>query len=123
MRLQVVPGRYAISRLDAEADLPSWPRGLFVSITRTDAELSIVCDEASVPGHVKAERGWRCLRAHGPIPFETTGVAASLTSPLAAAAISILLVSTFDTDYLLVKDSTFELACNALRAVGHEVGL
>ena len=93
-----------------------------MSITRTDAELSIVCDEGSVPDHEKAERGWRCLRVAEQIPFETTGVAASLTTPLAAAGISIFLVSTFDTDYLLVKDDAFERACDVLSVAGHVVG-
>ena len=79
-------------------------RGAFTSITRTPDELSIVCDEDAVPADIKAERGWRTLRIEGPIPFEMVGVAAALLSPLAEAGISIFLVSTFDTDYLLVKD-------------------
>jgi hypothetical protein len=114
-------GRYAIARLDASATVPSWPRGDLVSITRTPDELSIVCSEDAVPQDVRAERGWRCLAVEGPIPFETTGVAASLTNALAEARISVFVLSTFDTDYVLVKDDTFGRACDALRAAGHEV--
>jgi hypothetical protein len=123
-------GRYAVARLDASAPVPSWPRGDLVSITRTPDELSIVCDEDAVPlsgagegADVprSVEHGWRCLAVEGPIPFEMTGVAASLTNALADARISVFVLSTFDTDYVLVKDEAFERACDALRAAGHDV--
>ena len=121
LRLHTMRGRYAIARLDASATVPSWPRGDLVSVTRTPDELSIVCSEDAVPQDVRAERGWRCLAVEGPIPFEMTGVAASLTNALAEARISVFVLSTFDTDYVLVKDDTFGRACDALRAAGHEV--
>ena len=121
LRLHTVRGRYAVAQLAASAPVPSWPRGDLVSITRTPDELSIVCDEDAVPMDVRAERGWRCLAVEGPIPFEMTGVAASLTKTLADASISVFVLSTFDTDYVLVKDDAFDRACDALRAVGHEV--
>ena len=121
LRLHTIRGRYAVARLDASERVPSWPRGDFVSITRTPDELSIVCDEDAVPKDVRAERGWRCLAVEGPIPFEVTGVAASLANALADARISVFLLSTFDTDYVLVKDEAFERACDALRAAGHDV--
>ena len=114
-------GRYAVARLDAQAQVPSWPRGELVSITRTPDQLSIVCDEDAVPQEVRAEHGWRCLAVEGPIPFEMTGVAASLTNALADARISVFVLSTFDTDYVLVKDEAFERACDALRTAGHDV--
>jgi hypothetical protein len=117
MKISAIDGRYAVARLDPTAALPSWPRGLFVSITRTPDELSIVCDEDAVPDDVRAERGWRALRVEGPIPFEVTGVAAALTAPLARDGISVFLVSTFDTDYLLVKAESFERALAALHDV------
>lgn len=117
MKLRVVDGRFAVARLDPTEAIPSWPRGNFVAITRTRDELSIVCDEDAVPHDARAERGWRCLAVEGPIPFETIGVAAALTSALANAGISVFFVSTFDTDYLLVKDESFSRACEALDVV------
>jgi hypothetical protein len=71
-----------------------------------------------VPDDVRAERDWRALRVEGPIPFEVTGVAAGICAPIAAAGISVFLVATFDTDYLLVKADAYGRAVEALRASG-----
>ncbi|MDQ3283591.1 MAG: ACT domain-containing protein [Acidobacteriota bacterium] len=119
LRLSILDARLAVCRLDANAPMPDWVRGSFTSVTRTFDELSIVCDEAAVPDDVQAERGWRLLRVEGPIPFETTGVAAALVAPLAEARISVFLLATFDTDYLLLKEDVFERAIAVLRAAGH----
>ena len=118
IRMASVHGRYAVCQLPADALMPSWLRGDLVSITRTRDELSIVCDQKSVPGDVRAERDWCALRVEGPIPFEMTGVAAAICTPLAAAGISVFLIATFDTDYLLVKADTYDRAVDALRASG-----
>jgi hypothetical protein len=115
LRMTTLAGRFAVCRLAADAPLPSWPAGAFVSITRTPDELSIVCEESPVPNDVHAERGWRALRVEGPIPFEVTGVAAGICAPLAAAGISVFLVATFDTDYVLVKAEAYGRAVEALR--------
>jgi uncharacterized protein len=120
LSLLVLEERLAVARLAPDAEVPDWAGGKFSSIARTEEELSIVCDDRSVPQDVTAERGWRVLKVRGPIPFETTGVAAALVSPLAAAGISVFLISTFDTDYLLVKEDRFEGALAALRAAGHD---
>jgi uncharacterized protein len=121
VKLSLFPERFAVCRLHANDPVPQWPRGAFVSITRTPDELSIICDEAAVPDDVQAERGWRAFQVHGPIPFEVTGVAAGLTTALAANGISVFLVATYDTDWLLVKESTLERARAALRAAGYEI--
>jgi len=126
VKLHVVDGRYAVARLGANDPIPPWPRGKFVSVTRTPDELSIVCDEDAVPADVRAERGWRCLVAEGPIPFEMTGVAAAITTALANDGISVFLVSTYDTDYVLVKEESFTRACRVLavssRALARDLG-
>lgn len=122
LRFRLLDGSYAVARLDATAPIPPWSaRGEFTSVTRTNDELSIVCDEASVPDDVRAERGWRALQLEGPIPFEMTGVAARFTGVLAARAISVFVISTFDTDYLLVKEPSLDAAVAALRDDGCEV--
>jgi hypothetical protein len=92
-----------------------------VSVTRTDAELSVVCPEDAVPAPVRAERGWRCLRVRGPLGFGMTGVLASLAGPLASSGVSIFVVSTYDTDYLMVQERDLERAKDALARAGHAV--
>jgi hypothetical protein len=122
MTFVLLDGLFAVARLDAAADVPPWAhRGAFTTITRTAHELSIVCEESGVPDDVAAERGWRCLHLEGPIPFETTGVAAAFTRALAARQISVFVVSTFDTDYVLVKAAKIEAAIEALRDAGYDV--
>jgi hypothetical protein len=122
--LEVLEGEYAIARLHPDAVLPSWAgHAPFISVTRTVRELSIVAPAAAVPADIEAARGWRCLALEGPIPFEVTGVAASLTAPLAAAAISVFLVSTFETDYLLVRSNSFEQSLEVLKGAGFEIRL
>ncbi len=116
LRLTEVGGDFAVCRLPASAPIPPWPRGEFISISRSRDELSIVCATAAVPAGVTSEPHWRCVRVEGPIPFDVTGVAARLTAPLAAAGIPLFLVSTFDTDYLLVKQAVYERALEVLRS-------
>jgi len=122
MKLTILPEPLAVCRLAPDAALPSWIRGSFTSITRTADELSIVCDDAAVPADVKAERNWRALKLEGPIPFEMTGVAAALLAPLAEARISVFLISTYDTDYLLVRAENFGRAIEVLRSAGYDSG-
>ena len=120
--LVVLDGRCAICRLSPDAPIPSWALGgPFCSITRTPDELSVVCAEGTVPENVRCERGWRCMRIAGPLDFALTGVLASLAVPLREAGVSLFAVSTFDTDYLLVKDSDLEWAVAALVRAGHRV--
>ncbi|HEY0371390.1 MAG TPA: ACT domain-containing protein [Thermoanaerobaculia bacterium] len=121
MRLSILATPVAVCRLAADAAVPSWPRGAFVSIIRTPDELSIVCDDDAVPVDVQAERNWRALKLEGPIPFEMTGVASALLAPLAAAQISIFLISTYDTDYLLLRAESFGRAVGVLRGAGYDV--
>ncbi|HVE71476.1 MAG TPA: ACT domain-containing protein [Thermoanaerobaculia bacterium] len=121
LSIVVLPSRPAVCRLSPDAPVPSWVRGAFTSVTRTDDELSIVCDDEAVPEDVQVERDWRLMKVQGPIPFEVTGVAAALVSPLAEAGISVFLLATYDTDYLLVKDEVFAQAVGVLRAAGHEI--
>lgn len=121
LRIALLPHRLAVCRLDPDAALPPWVRGEFTSVTRSAGELSIVCDDAAVPEGVRAERGWRLMMVEGPIPFEVTGVAAALVAPLAEARISVFLLATFDTDYLLVREEVFTRAAAVLRASGHDL--
>jgi hypothetical protein len=118
--LRLLPGRFAICRLPAESAVPSWAAsGAFSSITRTPDELSVVCAEGQAPEETKCERGWRLLQVAGPLEFSITGALAAIASPLAVAGVSIFAISTFDTDYILVKEEDLAKAVDALRAAGH----
>jgi ribosomal protein S18 acetylase RimI-like enzyme len=123
-KLTVVPldGTFAVCRLPPDAPLPAWAAGgPFVAITRTADELSVVCREEVVPEGVRCERGWRCLRVAGTLAFSLVGVLESLVGPLAETGVGVFAVSTFDTDYLLVKQAEFQRAVDVLLRAGHAV--
>jgi hypothetical protein len=120
--LIVLDDAFAVCRLGSDASVPPWATaGDFFSVTRTADELSVVCRQEVVPEGIICERGWRCLRVAGTIPFSVVGVLASLTAPLAEARISVFTISTFDTDYLLVKAEDLERAVDVLRRRGHTI--
>src|SRR5437879_4019734 len=119
LSLLVLDGTFAVCRLGPDAMVPSWASaGDFFSITRTADEMSVVCPESAVPEGVRCEGGWRCFRVAGTMDFYLIGVLASLVSPLAEAGVSVFALSTFDTDYLLVKEADFEQAKAVLRQAG-----
>lgn len=120
LEFSVMPGRFAIARLETTSPIPTWAMGReFFSLTRTPEELSIVAPEGAVPGRVRAARGWRVLKLEGPFEFSAVGVLAAVTGPLAEAGISIFALATFDTDYVLVKDENLESAVEVLERAGH----
>jgi hypothetical protein len=123
LTLVSLDGLFAVCRLAAGAPLPAWaaggPAGSLVSITRTADELSIVCRQELVPEGVRCERGWRALRVAGTLDFALVGVLASLLVPLAEAGIAVFVLSTFDSDYLLIKEDGLDAAVEALRREGH----
>jgi hypothetical protein len=121
--LFALDGHLAICRLPASAPFPSWAeRSPFFSITRTADELSIVCRQEDLPAGLSADRGWRCLRVDGTLDLSEVGVLACLLEPLASAGIPVFVLSTFDTDYLLIKAGDFDRAVGVLRQSGQFVG-
>ena len=117
MVLEMLAGRYAVCSLD-EASLPD---GELVSLTTGKGEISLVCEEAKIPAGCRAETGWRALRVQGPLGFTLIGILAELSRILADAGVSIFALSTYDTDYLLVKQECIDTAERALSAQGHTV--
>jgi hypothetical protein len=123
VRLRVLPDDFAVVRLPPHADLPStFLDGRFASITRTADELSLVCVDQDVPTGVAVDRGWSCMQVEGPLDFSLTGVLVSLLKPLADAEVSVLVISTYDTDHLLVRSELLPTAVDALQRAGHSVG-
>ncbi len=117
--LIILPDRLAVCHLPADADFPEWARpGDLLALVRTRDELSVVCAERYVPPDVRAERGWRSIQVQGPLDFALVGVLASIAAPLARAGVSIFALSTYETDYVLVKEDSLERAVAALNQAG-----
>ncbi len=115
LALRQVQGSFAVCRLAPGTPLPPWfSPGSFASVSWNADELSITCDENQVPADLPCERGWRCLMLQGPFAFDQTGILLQVLQPLAAAHIGIFAVSTFDTDYVLVKDHHLQAARQVL---------
>lgn len=116
----------SVVRLSADAPWPAWlPTDGLTNVTRTSEELSIVCPTSSVPTELRGrddvavEDGWTTLMLVGPFEFDLTGILLAVLDPLAAANVGIFAISTFDTDYVLVKLAQLDDAVAALRSAGH----
>lgn len=122
MTLIVQRQSMAVCRLDPAEPIPDWScRGKFFSLTRTTQELSIVCEEQYVPAMVTSERDWRMLKIDGILDFGLVGIVAGVSTVLAAARLGIFVLSTYDTDYILVKQAGLAKAVEALRLSGYQV--
>ncbi|MDI3548599.1 MAG: uncharacterized protein PWR10_2251 [Halanaerobiales bacterium] len=120
--MKVLKEKFGVCRLDSTALIPDWSKNSeFFSITKTSYELSIVCSQDSIPNDIKCEKDWRILKVEGPLDFSLTGVLASISTTLAQQGISIFAISTYDTDYILIKDKDIENAVNALSNEGHQI--
>ncbi len=122
LTLAVLDNLYTVCRLAPEAKLPHWlPTTGLVSVTRTAEELSIVCPSDAVPGSVEAERDFQALKVEGPLDFSLTGILLAVAAPLAEAHISIFALSTYDTDYVLVRKYDLDKAVRVLQRAGHAI--
>jgi hypothetical protein len=123
LQFSVLPGPFAICRLESQAPRPGIPVGVFSSVTTTPSETSVVCEETFAPAGALMDGGWCALEVLGPLDLASTGILASVAIALAEAGIAIFAVSTYDTDYVLVKRAALEDAVRALRAEGHIVNV
>lgn len=122
MELTVLRERLCVCRLPPDAPWPSPPgNGGFYSATLTQAEISVVCEEDAAPPGARVDNDWRALEVAGPLDFSMVGVMAALTGQLAEVEVSVFVLSTFDTDYVMVHAAALERAVAALRAAGHHV--
>ena len=121
LTLRAIEGRLAVARLPTDAPVPEWAAGPLVSVTRTPVELSIVCAERLVPDGVMAEKGRRALVVEGVLDPALVGVLTAILVPLAEEEIPVFVVSTYDTDIVLVEDDLLSEACEALEAAGHQI--
>ena len=118
--LKLLDERYSIHRFPKSAEIPAQVFGsAFFNIVKTDDELSIVCPSSlKLPGE-RSDPDWACLKVQGPLALDSCGILAELSRVLAEAGISLFAVSTFDTDYLLIKWSKREEAMVVLGAAGY----
>ena len=123
LNLRVLDGLFTVHRFATDQAVPDAVyTGGFYNISRTDAELSIVCADTIKLDSARAETGWCCIAVVGPLDIGLTGILAAMATPLAEAKVSIFAVSTFDTDYILVKADQLPLARQVLQAAGHTFG-
>lgn len=120
MTLELLPGEFSVCKL--EAPLAVLPAGLCF-LANTDQEYSLVCETADVPatGVNAREDGWCAMRVSGQLDFSLIGILAGISQTLAAARVGIFVVSTYDTDYILLKERDLDRALDALSAAGYEI--
>jgi uncharacterized protein len=122
LKFRFLPGKLGVCRLPGDAPIPTWSQpGPLTSITRTDQELSVVCPEESVPPQQAFEGGWICLKLEGPFSFSEVGILAAFIDPLRDEGVPIFAISTYDADYVLIKEGFSRTALDALRKAGHEL--
>lgn len=123
LTLTILPQKMAIARFQKNQwPGPWWLSADFFSLTQTEEELSIICDESAVPRDVnKVERGWRCFKVVGPLDFGLVGILAKLSAVLAEVNVPIISISTHDTDHIMVRDVNVKEATEALRKAGFTI--
>ena len=117
MNLVILETIFSVVKLPPKEEIPPWAdKGEFISIVRTNEELSIVCPTSNVPNSLlkEVEHDWKCIKVEGVLDFGLTGILSSLANPLAENNISIFAISTFNTDYLLIKVPSIERAKSVL---------
>lgn len=116
LTLKLLKEKYGVARLNKESEIPTWVfKGEFYSITKTEDELSIVSLEENIPLDIKCEKHWRILKIQGPLDFSLVGILSKISSLMAENSISIFAISTYDTDYILIKENNIEKAINVLQ--------
>ena len=122
LSLKILPERMAVCRFEPTAPIPDWMGEVgFYSLTRTESELTLVCPEAHLAPGTTSETGWRCFKVQGLLDFSEIGIIFSLSQPLAENGVSVFVISTFDTDYFMVKEKDLSKAIDALTAKGHQL--
>lgn len=114
--------RLAIARLNPDEELPNLGGiGEFFSITKTPEEISIVIPEKYLVSSWKCDSGWRYLKVKGPLDFDLVGILASILNPLSEDGINVFTISTFDTDYILVKQRNLNRTIEVLKKNGFKI--
>jgi hypothetical protein len=120
--LKILPGLYSVHSFapDAEVPKPDHQKSVF-SVTRTDEELSIICDSSIMLDSICREEDFKCMKVEAVLEFSLVGVLSKITSALAEAKVSVFALSTFNTDYILFKSANSETVSNCLKKAGYSV--
>ena len=122
LTMKLLKEKYGVSRLDKNELIPKWAQNSdFFSITKTCDELSIVCSQDDIPNDIKCEKDWRILKIEGQLDFSLIGILSSISTILAQKGISIFAISTYDTDYILVKNKDIDNAIESLIKERYEI--
>lgn len=122
LTIRFLPGRYAVSRLAVDADIPTWLNGPgFQALIRSDDEITVVCHDARVPDGIETERDWVCLRTIGPFPFDAAGIVQSLITPLSENGIGVFVLCTYDGEHVLIPAREAGKAVLCLENAGHAI--
>ena len=122
LTMKLLNEKFGVCRLNKNEPIPDWVKNSdFYSITKTSDELSILCYQDSIPNNIKCEKDWRTLKVEGTLDFSLIGIISSISTILALKRISIFAVSTYDTDYILVKNKDIDNAILALSNARYEV--
>ena len=120
--LCVLSETFTIHKLSPDLSIPEEIlKSNYYSVTKTDNELSVVCSELIEVKSLQSSKGWKCIKVKGPLDFNLTGILAGISDILAQANISIFAISTFDTDYILVRSKDLSSARNKLRKAGYKL--
>ena len=122
LKLKLLDGIYAVCRFEDSKKVPSWVNEKeFFSVTKTEDEISVVMLQDKISSDVKAEKDWRILKVEGTLDFSLIGILAKISGILAKNSISIFVISTFNTDYILVKEEKIEKSILVLSEEGYEI--
>lgn len=122
LTMKLLRESYGVCRLAQGEAIPDWATmGDFFSITKTDDELSLVCEMKNIPEDILCEGNWRVLKVEGPLDFALVGILSSISQVLADCSVSIFALSTYDTDYILIKEKDRVTAVNALSGANYKV--
>lgn len=125
LQLRRLARSYAVLKLNPKAAIPFWlQEEMFVSVTRTDEELSIVMDQDLIGDHIdelqgaEVFKGFGGLKVKGPLDFSLIGILAEISGTLSELGISIFAISTFNTDYIFLSQEKMDQAIKALESKG-----
>ena len=119
--LSVISENFTIHKLSPDASTPEEIlKSNYYSISKTENELSLVCSEVIEVQSLQSSKGWKCIKVAGQLDFNLTGILAGISDILAKENISIFAISTFDTDYILVRTQDLSSARTTLRQAGYK---
>jgi len=120
LKLSILEDLFTFHRFPPDHEIPKEIYECqFYSINKTEDELSIVCSSSILLNSESSETGWSCIKVLGPLDFSLTGILADISAVLAKADVSIFAISTFHTDYILVKSEKLAVANKALQKAGY----